>query len=160
MKEDILRKWEEVSHLEIENRCRLPKIQKDRKAKTLIKSANNSMFEIKESLIDDMDINIFNQLMYSAAAVITEMEDIKLKEKNKGNRKQPAWKKKIEKEIAQKRSDLSILIEIANGVNVNERKKRNISRRYKIKKPEEIAVIREQLKQQNQAKAQRIRFFK
>ncbi|XP_069977513.1 uncharacterized protein [Penaeus vannamei] len=93
------------------------------------------------------------------AAVITEVKGIKLKEMKKGKRKQPAWKEKIEKEMAQKRSDLSILTEIANDVNVNERKKRNISRRYKIKKPEEIAVIRE-LKQQIQAKAQRIRFEK
>lgn len=118
---DILRRWEEVSHPEVENRRRLPKMQKDRKAKTLVKTANKTMNEINESLRDEMDINIVKQLMQSAATVTTEMKGLNWR-RRKTKRKQPAWKEKLRKDIAQKQSDLSVLTELAKDVNVNERK--------------------------------------
>ena len=72
---------------------------------------------------------------------------------------EPAWKAKIKKEIQKKRSDLSILTEIQNGSNIRERKRKEIEKRYDIKKPGDVPIIKEKLKQQIQAKAQRIKRF-
>ena len=65
------------------------------------------------------------------------------------------------KEIQKKRSDLSILTEIQNGSNIRESKRKEIEKRYDIdiKKPGDVSIIKEKLKQQIQAKAQRIKRF-
>ena len=61
--------------------------------------------------------------------------------------------------MEKKRSDLSILTEIQNKSEVKPRKQRKIKRRYNIKKMEDIPEVKEKLKQQIQAKAQRIRRY-
>lgn len=67
----------------------------------------------------------------------------------------PAWKAKIEKEIRRKRSDISILVEIEKDQTSgkekgNQSKNATTSKELKIYQP---------LKQQIQAKTQRIRRF-
>ena len=86
--------------------------------------------------------------------MITEKAGTKQKKKKSWKRKQPKWKEDIAKDI-KKKSDLSLLIEIENGTLVNQRKNRQIKKRYTIKRKEDIAGAKEKIKQQIQAKAQR-----
>ena len=48
LKEDILLKLAETKHQEMEERASLPKIRKDKKAKEIIRLANNVIREIKQ----------------------------------------------------------------------------------------------------------------
>ena len=66
---------------------------------------------------------------------------------------------KIEKDIEMKRKELSILTELEKGSQVKERKIRNIERKYNIRRNQNLTEVKEIIKQQMQAKAQRIRRF-
>ena len=91
--------------------------------------------------------------------VITEAKGVKVRERTQNIRRKPKWKENLEKDMEKKRSDLSILTEIQNKSEVKPRKQRKIKRRYNIKKMEDIPEVKEKLKQQIQAKAQRIRRY-
>ena len=98
--------------------------------------------------------------MYAAAFIITEELGIKpRKTTTNRKRKPPAWKMKIEKDIEMKRKELSILTELEKGSRVKERKVRNIEQKYNIRRNQNLPEVKEIIKQQMQAKAQRIHRF-
>ena len=74
-------------------------------------------------------------------------------------KKVPLWKVRIENNVRKKRSDLSILVELENGSRIKERKRKQMLKRYNIRNPTDLTTAKEVLKQQIQAKAQRIRRF-
>ena len=161
MKDDILRKWETVKYQEMTERPLLPKIKKDRRARDAIDTANKAIKEIKEGIDGPLTITGINQIVYATASIITEQIGLKPRQHSRIGKKQkePPWKAKIKKEIQKKRSDISILTEIQNGSKIRERKRKEIEKRYGIKKPGDVPTIKETLKQQIQAKAQRIKRF-
>lgn len=106
LKENVMRKWEELKHQEMNERDYLCKISNDKKTKTLIKQANKVLKDIKMGHQDVLDLTSINQLCYAAASVVTEMTSTK-KQKKQRKRKQPKWKEDIEKDIKRKRGDLA-----------------------------------------------------
>ena len=74
-------------------------------------------------------------------------------------KKVPLWKVRMENNIRKKCSDLSMLVELENGSRIKERKRKQMLKRYNIKNPADLTTVKEVLKQQIQAKAQRIRRF-
>ena len=153
----LLEKWEEVKFMEIGDRAKLPNINKDRKAKELLKIANEALSKIKQAY--QLGITEINELIYATATGVTEMKGVNVKRQRKPNRRQPAWKERIEKEINSMRGDLSMLTELTRDSRISERKKRKIMRRYKIKEERDINTEKEKLKQKIQAKAQRLKRF-
>ena len=81
----IVEKWEEVKFMEIGDRAKLPNINKDRKAKELIKISNIALATIKETY--QLDITEIDELIYATVAVVTEMKGVKVKKQRKSNRK-------------------------------------------------------------------------
>ena len=84
--------------------------------------------------------------MYATDAVVTENSGIKLNKQRIPGRTQPAWKKRIEKEITQMRGDLVMLTELTKDNGISDRKKRKILRRYTIKDEGDIDEEKEKLK--------------
>ena len=159
MKDNILRKWEVLKEEDMAERPVLPKIKKDKKSKRLIQQANKAIELIKLSNTG-FSLTELNQLIYAAAFIITEELGIKpRKTTTNRKRKPPAWKMTIEKDIEMKRKELSIITELEKGSRVTKRKIRNIERKYNIRRNQKLTEVKEIIKQQMQAKAQRIRRF-
>ena len=137
----------------------LPKIAMSKKAKLLIKQANQA---IQLGIVEEtLSLNHINLLQYVTAYIISEkIGKTPKKPKRRSNKgHQPKWKTRIENQIKGMRADLSILSDIAQkGETENiSRKKQRIKKKYKITANKELQTIRESLKMKIQAKAQRIR---
>ena len=102
------------------------------------------------------DITNLNGVTYAAATVVTKHCGVKLSKKKQTPHKQPAWKRKIEKDIEQTRREISILEEVSKGSRVKSGK---LTKMRKIRDPADIPPVTEILKQKVQAKAQRIRRY-
>ena len=110
--------------------------------------------------MQQMSIAELNELVYATSAILTERKGIKLKKKKiKSKRKQPAWKERIERDIQNKRGDLSVLSEMARGNEIGQRKSSQMKRKYDIKIQHDITNAMEKIKQEIQAKAQRVRRY-
>ena len=96
LSDEIQRRWEEIKHLDMEDRDPLPKITKGKNSKTLIRTGNQIIADIIDNYKETLNITSINQLAYSTAAVITESIGIKLKKPKQNKRKQPKWKEKLE----------------------------------------------------------------
>ena len=142
LSDEIQRRWEEIKHLNIEDRDPLPKITKDKTAKKLIRKGNQIIADIIDNYKETINITSINQLAYATAAVITESIGIKLKKPKQNKRKQPKWKEKLEKDIQYKRSDLSVLSEMEKGSKVNQRQQRRMKQKYNIKEARDIPEVR------------------
>ena len=158
LRNDIIQRLIEIQHQELYDRDMLPKITNDRKTKQLIKQTNGVIEDIIASSTESLDLTLINQLCYAAASVVTEMINPKKKKQHR-TRKQPKWKEDIEKDIKRKRNDLSLLTEMEQNRLTNQRKVRQMKKRYTIKNMTDIPQAKEKLKQQIQAKAQRIRRY-
>uniref|UniRef100_A0A8C6P0Q3 Reverse transcriptase domain-containing protein n=1 Tax=Nothobranchius furzeri TaxID=105023 RepID=A0A8C6P0Q3_NOTFU len=158
VRDSILQKWMEVKHQGLENRDKLPKIYSNKNIKNLISLANRAIQNIKQDYSKPMDLTSINEICYAAATVITDLSCAK-KIKKQGKRKQPKWKTDIEKDILKNRKNLSLLTEMEKGNITNKRKKRQMKKRYDIQDTTDIVEAKEKLKQQIQAKAQRIRRY-
>ena len=158
LSDEIQRRWEEIKHLDMEDRDPLPKITKDKNSKKLIRTGNQIIADIIDNYKETLNITSINQLAYATAAVITESIGIKLK-KPKQNKETAEMERKAEKDIRYKRSDLSVLPEMEKGSKVNQRQQRRIKKKYNIKEVRDIPEVRERLKQQILAKAQRVRRY-
>ena len=77
MKEDIQSKWEEIKHQDMINRKPLPKINKDKKVKQLIRLGNKVIADIKASSKELLNITTVNELVYATAVVVTEAKGVK-----------------------------------------------------------------------------------
>ena len=73
----------------------------------------------------------------------------------------PAWQQRLQKQIDQLRSDLSIINEYTTGNTSKKTKQKfmTIQKKHKITKEEQIRTLKEDLKQKLQAKAQRLRRY-
>ena len=73
----------------------------------------------------------------------------------------PAWQQRLQKQIDQLRSDLSIINEYTTGNTSKKTKQKfmTIQKKHKITKEEQIRTLKEDLKQKLQAKAQRLRQY-
>ena len=78
---------------------------------------------------------------------------------NRGTSKKPCWKEKIEKELNELRAEVSILDELIRGVKVKPRILNKMKKKYKMKNSEDLAPLKENLKQKIQLKAQRMRRY-
>ena len=117
MKEEILRTLSIINNTPMNEREPLPQISSTNNNKKLIDISNRA---IKLVLHDtNSNITILNEILYSTALVITKQSRIKIRKRKLNKRKQPAWKEKIEREIINMRSELSIIDEVASGVNVH-----------------------------------------
>lgn len=122
-------------------------------------TANEAIKEIKEKDNKPFILTEINQIAYVTALTITE--EVGLRPVRETNRKKKAhlWKTRMENNIRKKRSDLSILVEMEKDSRIKERKRKQMLKRYNIKNQADLATAKEVLKQQIQAKAQRIRRF-
>ena len=75
----ILEKWEGVKFMELGGRAKLHNINKDRKAKELLKIANEALSTVKQAY--QLGITETNELIYATATVVTEMKGVKEKSK-------------------------------------------------------------------------------
>ena len=159
--DEVIRRWEEMKFLDIEKRQHLPKMKNDRKTRNIIQKVNAAVKIIRQRYDENLDITQINNIMFAAAIAAQDLAGIKVRKRDEGKRKrkQPLWKEKIQKSIDQKRKDLSTLTEIKAGKNVNIQKKKKLMKIYAIKNNDEIDNVRERLKQEIQAKAQRIRRY-
>jgi hypothetical protein len=112
---------------------------------------------LKENEIEITDIN---HLIYAAATVITE-KVTKLGKTIKSRRNKNFWKIRIQRQISNRRKELSILVESGPGTDNSKLnlKERKIFQKYKVTDTKEVAQLIEDLKQKIQAKAQRIRRY-
>ena len=157
VKDKILQHWEILKEQGIDKRKSLPKIKTDRKVKQLIDIANQALTDIKQHRI--LDITDVNHLIYASALVICEELGLKTWTPTCTNKIgcTPVWKKEIEQKVKNKRSDLSILTEIMKGSFVKDKKRKELERKFNIKTKEDLGTTIETLKQQIQAKAQKLR---
>lgn len=156
LRNDILIKWQEIKYLSVEERPQLPKLNKTKKVIGLIDRANKALDEIRKTK-GELNVSDINQLYYATATVITEHTGLRQK-KRRIKKKQPSWKERMMKTIQKKRKDLSVLAEISLN-RLSDRKRKNIMAKYSINTVNKIPEVMEQLKQQIQAKAQRMRRF-
>ena len=158
LKEEILSCIVEVENIAIEDRESLVKVSIRKRNEKGLQMANYIIAEVCNEV--ELDLTDLNTILYATAKTIERKLGIKQKKKRKPNlNKKPRWQTKIEKEIENMRSEISILTEIENGNNPKTRKSRKLKRKFKIKDPREIPSLKEELKQKMQAKAQRMRRF-
>ena len=65
MRKQILETWEEIKFVEKGSRVKLPNINKDRKAKELIKTSNKTLIMIKEQDHEPLNVTEINELLYA-----------------------------------------------------------------------------------------------
>ena len=70
---------------------------------------------------------------------------MKKKNRNTTSHKQPAWKRKIQKEIEDIRGELSILDDLSNRINVKTRKGGKVKRKYKLQNENDITTAKERI---------------
>lgn len=153
------RRWEEVKEQQLAERYQLPKRKKDARVQDAIDVANKAINDIKVNGGRPLTQTDINQIVYSAALIITEQTNLIPRTTKSTQRKKPLRKENMEKEILRKRSDVSVLSEMQKGSRIRGNRENQIKKRYNIKCVDDISVVREKLKQQIQAKAQRIRRF-
>ena len=158
-KEDIIACIAQTELKGMQERENLNKVIFRKKDLQLLTMSNTIISEICKEV--DLDLTDLNTVLYATAKTLETRLGIKPKKKKPPNNRQkkPRWKLKIENEVENMRSEISILTEIENGNNPKTRKSRKLKRKYKIKKVSEIKSLKEQLKQKMQAKAQRLRRY-
>ena len=116
---------------------------------------------IKTTSTNYMNITDINIMQYAGALLITNKETSAKPTTNRkpGNRP-PAWQHRLQKQIDQLRSDLSIIKEyiIGNTSKKIKQKFKTIQKKLKITK-EQITALKEDLKQNLQAKTQQLRRY-
>ena len=154
LKEEYLELLDDTKSQPMETRKKLPKLKTNRNTKKLIRMVNKI---IKTTSTDDMNITDINLMQFAGALLITnKITPAKATTNRKPGNGPPAWQQRLQKQIDQLRSDLSIINEYING-NTSKKTKRKfktIQKKHKITKEEQITVLKEDLKQNLQAKAQ------
>ena len=144
--------------MNIEERELLLKLQTSKKNKLSIRIGNVALDQIIKD-IKPKDITTMNELAYSTAKAITERSGMKKKNRNRTSQKQPAWKRKIQKEIEAFRGELSLPEDSSKRINVKARKGGKVKRKYNLQNENDITTAKEIIKQKVKVKAQRIRRF-
>ena len=110
----------------------------------------------------NMDLTTINQMQYTAALLITnKITPPKPTTNRKPRGKPPAWQQRLQKQIDQKRGDISIITEYTNGNTTNNirMKLKTILKKHKVTADEQLIACKEDLKQALQATAQRLRRY-
>jgi hypothetical protein len=156
-KDAIIRELSKIKYSDMQDRDNLPKIQSSHKNKKLIR-VHDAALKLLLNEIDN-DITNINQAIYATAFAAYKGIGTNIKKRKPIKHKEPAWKVKIQKEIDALRGKLSILDELARGVNTNTKKARKIKQIYKFQNNDEILSAKETVKHKMQLKAQRVRRF-
>ena len=154
LKEEYLELLEDTKSQPMKNRKKLPKLKMNKNTKKLIRMVNKI---IKTTSTDDMNITDINLMQFAGALLITNKETpAKPTTNRKPEKEPPAWQQRLQKQIDQLRSDLSIINEYItrNTSKKTKRKFKTIRKKHKITKEEQIRTLKEDLKQNLQAKAQ------
>ena len=158
LKEEILRKIHQIKHMRVEEREKLCKMRSDKRARILI---NRTKLATKEILrVCEETLENINKVIYAEAYVVTEkLNGEPKKYTNRRTNKKPRWKEKTEKEMNELRGKVSILDELLRGVKVKSRILNRMKKKYKMKNFEDLAPLKETLKQKIQLKAQIMRRY-
>ena len=117
---------------------------------------------IETTSTDDMNITDINLMQFAGALLITnKVTPVKPTTNRKPGNGPPAWQQRLQKQIDQLRSDLSIISKYTTGNTSKKTKQKfkTIQKKHKITKEEQITTLKEGLKQKLQAKAQRLRQY-
>ena len=154
LKEEYLELLEDTRSQPMKTRKKLPKLKMNKNTKKLIRMVNKI---IETTSTDDMNITDINLMQFAGALLITNMiTPAKPTTNRKPGNGPPVWQQRLQKQIDQLRSDLSIINEYING-NTSKKTKwkfKTIQKKHKITKEEQITVLKEDLKQNLQAKPQ------
>ena len=150
LKEEYLELLEDTKSQPMKNRKKLPKLKMKKNTKKLIRMVNKI---IETTSTDDMDIIDINLMQFAGTLLITnKVTPAKSTTNRKPGNGPPAWQQRLQKQIDQLRSDLSIINEYTNKK--IKQKFKTIQKKHKITKEEQITTLKEDLKQNLQAKAQ------
>ena len=158
MEESILRLMEIGKETHIDKRPPLSKIRHSRKAKLALETANKALQNIKKRLEEQLSLTEINELFYATASAVAEALGLKSRTRIHKKQEPPKWKKRIEREIQKIRGEISRLSEI-NKESQLKGKGRKLMRRHNIRCKDDIPNVVEKLKQQLQAKSQRLRRY-
>ena len=157
LKEEYLELLEDIKSQPMKNRKKLPKLKMNKNTKKLIRMVNKI---IETTTTDDMNITDISLMQFAGALLITNKETPAKPTTNRKPRNgPPAWQQRLQKQIDQLRSDLSIINEYINGNTSKKTKQKfkTIWKKHKITKEEQITTLKEDLKQNLQPKAQQLR---
>ena len=153
LKGEYLELLEDTKSQPMNNRKELPKLKMNKNTKKLIRMVNKI---IETTSTDDMNITDINLMQFAGALLITnKVTPAKPTTNRKSENRPPACQQRLQKQIDQLRSDLSIINEYTTG-NTSKKTKckfKTIQKKHKITK-EQITTLKEDLKQTLQAKAQ------
>ena len=158
MEESILRIMEIVKETDIDNRPPLPKIRHSRKAKLALETANNALKNIKKRLAQQLSLTEVNKLFCATASAVAEALGLQSRTRIHKRPEPLKWKKRIEREIQKIRGEISRLSEMNKEGQLKE-KGRKLMRKFNIRCKDDIPTAVEHLKQQLQAKSQRLRRY-
>ena len=158
MEESILRIMEIVKETDIDNKPPLPKIRHSRKAKLALETANNALKNIKKRLEQQLSLTEVNELFYATASAVAEALGLQSRIRIHKIPEPPKWKKRIEREIQKIIGEISRLSEINKEGQLKE-KGRKLMRKLNRRCKDDIPTVAEHLKQQLQAKSQRLRWY-
>jgi len=117
---------------------------------------------LTEELLEEDELNItdINNLIYTAATIMTQTLNEPSKS-SKNRRNVQVCKIRMQKQISSWRKELSIIAETGTGTDNGKliRKKRKVFQKYRVANAREVAQLTQTLKQNVQAKAQRIRRY-
>ena len=95
------------------------------------------------------DISATNDLLYAGAAVVTEM--VGMRKTASGNRKEPWWKRRLEKQVRELNIDLGRVNTVIQNGKIKRKYKHDLERRYKIGQ-KGLKTVKEEIKQRISAK--------
>jgi hypothetical protein len=144
LKEDLHIMWHKVRLLQMSEREKLPKLKTNSKLINLEEEINGV---IEELLEDEMDITDINNLIYTAATIMTQTLHEPSK-RSKNRRNVQFWKIRMQKQISNWRKELAIIAEAGTGSDNGKlnRKKRKIFKKYRVTNAREVAQLIETLK--------------
>lgn len=142
-----------VAVMQEPERKRLPALRSVQRSKLMdeVAKVNDVMRRVRTSNITET-----NNLVYAAAFVVTERLGIKI-DKN-GNKKEPMWKQRLERQLRSLRQDLSRIKTMKEGRLIKRKVRDYLEKKYRLK-TKTVEVVIEELKQRIVAIANRIKRY-
>ena len=144
----IIEKMESILKKE---KVRLPPlrgIDKD-KVKKAVQKVNAVLAKVMPK-----DISATNDLLYAGAAVVTEM--VGMRKTVSCNRKEPWWKRRLEKQVRELNIDLGRVNRVIQNGKIKRKYKNDLERRCKIRQ-KGLKTVKEEIKQRISAKIGKIK---
>ena len=136
------------------------KLKNDKNLKRVVRTFDKI---IEETSTDNTDLTTINLIQYTPALLITNKITPPKPEANRKPRGGPsAWQQRLQKQIDQRREDISIITEYTNGNTTNKIRRKllkTILKKHKITADRQLIACKEDVKQALQAKAQRLRRY-